>query len=100
MVSELLSIFLNVVVPVFTLVLLGYLLGPRLKLQYRTLSRTAYFLLIPAFVFHVLSTVKIDLDTAGRMVAGISLIYIATGLIGWSVARIMRYDREMAVAWR
>ena len=99
MVSELLSIFLNVVVPVFTLVLLGYLLGPRLKLQYRTLSRTAYYLLIPAFVFHVLSTVKIDLDTAGRMVAGISLIYIATGLIGWSVARIMRYDREMAVAF-
>jgi predicted permease len=99
MASELLSIFLNVVTPVFALVLLGFLLGPRLKLQYRTLSRTAYYLLIPAFVFHVLSTVRIDLGTAGRMVAGISAIYLATGLIGWFVARILGYGREMAVAF-
>jgi malate permease and related proteins len=99
MFSQVLSIFLNVVTPVFTLVLLGYLLGPRLKLQFRTLSRTAYYLLIPAFVFHVLSTVRLDLSTAGRMVAGISLIYVATGLIGWTVARILGYDRKMAVAF-
>jgi hypothetical protein len=88
-----------VVTPVFTLVLLGYALGPRLHLQYRTLSHTAYYLLIPAFVFHVLSTVRLDLITAGRMVAGISLIYLATGLIGWLVARLLGYDREMAVAF-
>jgi malate permease and related proteins len=99
MFSQILSIFLNVVSPVFALVLLGYFLGPKLQLQYRTLSRTAYYLLIPAFVFHVLSTVKLDLSTAGRMVAGISLIYAATGLIGWSVARILGYSREMAVAF-
>jgi malate permease and related proteins len=99
MFSQILSIFLNVVSPVFALVLLGYFLGPKLQLQYRTLSRTAYYLLIPAFVFHVLSTVKLDLSTAGRMVAGISLIYAATGLIGWSVARMLGYSREMAVAF-
>jgi malate permease and related proteins len=99
MASQVLSIFLDVVTPVFTLVLLGYALGPRLRLQYRTLSHTAYYLLIPAFVFHVLSTVRIDLVTAGRMVAGISLIYLATGLIGWLVARLLRFNREMAVAF-
>jgi predicted permease len=97
--SQIFSIFINVVSPVFALVLLGYLLGPKLQLQYRTLSRTAYYLLIPAFVFHVLSTVQIDLRTAGRMVAGISLTYVATGLIGWSVARILGYSRQMAVAF-
>jgi malate permease and related proteins len=97
--SQILSIFFNVVSPVFAIVLLGYLLGPRLQLQYRTLSRTAYYLLIPAFIFHVLSTVQLDLITAGRMVAGISLIYIATGLLGWLVARILGYSREMAVAF-
>jgi predicted permease len=99
MFSQILSIFLNVVSPVFALVLLGYLLGPRLKLQYRTLSRAAYYLLMPAFVFHVLSKVQLDLNTAGRMVAGISLIYAATGMIGLLVAKIMGYSREMAVAF-
>jgi malate permease and related proteins len=99
MFSQIPSIFLNVVSPVFAVVLLGYLLGPPLKLRYRTLSRTAYYLLIPAFVFHVLSTVQLDLSTAGRMVAGISVIYLATGLIGLLVARILGYSREMAVAF-
>lgn len=97
--SQILSIFLNVVSPVFALVLLGYFLGPRLKIQYRTLSRTAYYLLIPSFVFHVLSMVQLDLNTAGRMVAGISLVYVAAGLIGWLVARVLGYGREMAVAF-
>ena len=99
MLSQILSIFLDVVTPVFTLVLLGYLLGPRLQLQYRTLSRTAYYLLVPAFVFHVLSTVQLDLGTAGRMVAGISVIYVATGLLSWLVARLLGYSREIAVAF-
>ena len=99
MLSQLLSIFINVVTPVFALVLLGYLLGPPLRLEYRTLSRTAYYLLIPAFIFHVLSSVQLDLGTAGRMVLSISLIYLTTGLIGWLVARALGYGRTMAVAF-
>jgi predicted permease len=99
MFSQILPIFLNVVSPVFALVMLGYLLGPRLKLHSRTLSSTAYYLLIPAFVFHVLSTVQLDLETAGRMVAGIGLVYAATGLIGLLLARLLGYSREMAVAF-
>jgi malate permease and related proteins len=99
MISQLLSIFLNVVTPVFALVLLGYLLGPRLQLQYRTLSRTAYYLLVPAFIFHVLSRVQLDLSTAGRMVLSLSLIYLATGLMGWLAARGLGCGREMAVAF-
>ena len=99
MVSQLFSIFFNVVTPVFTLVLLAYLLGPRLDIQYRSLSRTAYYLLIPAFIFNVLSRIQIDMATAGRMVLGISAVYIATGLLGWLVARMLGYGRKMAVAF-
>lgn len=99
MFSQLLSIFFNVVTPVFALVLLAYLLGPRLDIQYRSLSRTAYYLLIPAFIFNVLSRIQIDLATAGRMVIGIGAIYIATGILGWLVARMLGYGREMAVAF-
>jgi malate permease and related proteins len=99
MVSQLLSIFFNVVSPVFALVLLAYLLGPRLDIQYRSLSRTAYYVLIPAFIFNVLSRIQIDLATAGRMVVGIGIVYIATGLLGWLVARMLGYGREMAVAF-
>lgn len=99
MASQLVSVFINVVTPVFVLVALGYVLGPRLGIQYRSLSRTAYYLLVPAFIFDVLSRVDIDLVTAGRMVAGISSVYIITGLLGWLAARVLGYGREMAVAF-
>ena len=99
MFSETLSIFFNVVSPVFVLVLLGYLVGPRLGLHYRTLSRTAYYLLVPAFVFKVMSTIDIDLATAGRMIAAISAVYLTTGVLGCLAARLLGYGREMAVAF-
>lgn len=96
---QLFSIFFNVVCPVFTLVLIGYVLGPKLDIQYRSLTRTAYYILIPAFIFNMLSQIRIDFATAGRMIVGIGMIYLATGVIGWLVARILGYGREMAVAF-
>jgi predicted permease len=92
-------IFINVVTPVFVVVALAYVLGPRLGVQYRSLSRTAYYLLIPAFIFNVLSQVRVDLATAGQMVAGVSVVYIATGFLGLLTARLMGYGRELAVAF-
>ena len=97
--SQVLSIFFTVVTPVFALVSLAYLLGPRLQLNYRTLSRTAYYLLVPAFTFNVMSRLTVDLATATRMVGGISLVYIATGALGCLVARVMGASREVAVAF-
>lgn len=99
MVSQVILVFINVVTPVFALVALGYGLGPRLGIQYRSLSRTAYYLLIPAFIFNVLSQVRIDGATAVRMVAGIGVVYLATGILGWLTARMLGYGREMAVAF-
>ena len=56
MFSQLFSIFFNVVTPVFALILTAYLLGNRLGIHSRSLSRTAYYLLVPAFVFNVVIT--------------------------------------------
>jgi len=46
---QILKIFIDIVTPVFFLISLGYYVGPRLELDARTLSRTAYFLLVPCF---------------------------------------------------
>lgn len=99
MFSELLPIFINVISPVFCIVLLSYSLGHRLDLNYRSLSRTAYYLLIPAFIFNVFSQIQIDLDTMLRMATGISLVYCITGAVSWTVARLMGYGTEMAIAF-
>lgn len=99
MFADLLPIFINVISPVFIIVLLSFTLGPRLDLNYRSLSRTAYYILIPAFIFNVFSQIQIDLETMGRMAAGITLVYFLTGAAGWGVARLLGYGKEMAIAF-
>lgn len=96
---QLLSIFLNVLVPVFALVLLGYIAGPRLQLEGRTLSRLAYFILTPAFVFNILSRTRIEAALAGRMVAFISLVYVLTIVIAFVTARLLRRPAAMTAAY-
>ena len=99
MLANLFPIFVNVVLPVFFVVFLSYSLGPKLDINYRTLSRTAYYLLIPAFVFNVLGQIHIDMETLGRMIFGISLIYIISGVAGLLVAGLLGYGKEIAVAF-
>ena len=58
------SVFLNVVTPVFILVVIGYFIGPRLNVEARSLSRTAYYVLVPAFIFNIISEAKIEAELA------------------------------------
>jgi predicted permease len=97
--TQLPGIFLNVLVPVFALVLLGYVAGPRLQLDGRTLSRLAYFLLTPAFVFTILGQTRIEAALAGRMVGFITVVYVATILLAFIVARLLRRSAEMTAAY-
>ena len=57
-------VFLNVVSPVFILVVIGCFIGPRLNVEARSLSRTAYYMLVPTFVFNIISEAKIEADLA------------------------------------
>ncbi|MCA9897510.1 MAG: AEC family transporter [Ardenticatenaceae bacterium] len=99
MIAQLAEIFFNVITPVFALVLIGYLAGPRLGLQARTLSRYAYFILIPCFVFNVIATAEFDLGVAGRMVAFILLVELACAALGFAIAKLLRRTAEMTAAY-
>jgi predicted permease len=96
---QLVSIFLNVLAPVFLLVYLGYWAGPRLQLEARTLSRFAYFILTPAFVFSILSQTRIEAGLAGRMIGFITVVYLGSILIAFVVARLLRRSAAMTAAY-
>lgn len=97
--TQLVGIFLNVLVPVFSLVLLGYLTAPRLQLETRTLSRYAYFVLTPALVFMTLSQTRIEVALAGRMIGFITLVYAGTIIIAFVTARLLRRPAAMTAAY-
>jgi len=92
-------VFLNVVTPVFILVVIGYFVGPRIKIEARSLSRTAYFVFIPAFVFNIISEAKIDSELALQMLSFILVAQIAVALLGFMVGKALRQSREITAAF-
>jgi predicted permease len=97
--GQLATIFLNVLTPVFALVLLGYLTGPRLGLQARTLSRVAYYLLMPGFIFSVLGTAHVEGALAARMVAYILAVQVCCATAGFAVGRLLRRPAPVVAAY-
>lgn len=99
MVTELGAIFLGVITPVYTLVAIGYLLGKRLGLEAHTLSRYAYFILVPAFVFSVMSTADIPARLAVQMVSYIVTVHIVIAAVALVLALALRRPAEMVGAY-
>ncbi len=99
MLAELVSVFFDVVAPVFAIVALGWVLGPRLGLDAKTLSRAAYYVFVPAFTFDVISRSRVPLASAGRMAAYAVVTHLAFGAIAFVLARLLRRSREMTAAW-
>jgi len=98
-VTQLLSIFIDVVTPVFAVVLIGYLVGPRLGLEARTLSRVSYYVFMPAFVFHIISEAQVQAAVVGQMTIYITTVYVACALLGFVVARGLRRSPEVTAMY-
>lgn len=99
MLLQLGGIFLNVVTPVFALVLIGALAGRWLALDTRTLTRFAYFLLTPAFVFNIIGKADVSAALALRMIGFIAVVEIGLAFLGFAVARLLRRPSKMVGAY-
>jgi len=97
--AQLLTVFLDVVAPVFAIVGIGWALGPRLGLDARTLSRSAYYVFVPAFTFDVISRSEVPLASAGRMGAYAVLTHLSFGALAFALARLLRRSRKVTAAW-
>ena len=63
--------------------MIGYFVGPRRNIEARSLSRTAYFVFVLAFVFNNISEAKIDLDQAFQMLGFIFATQISFAFLGF-----------------
>ena len=97
--TELFSVFFNVIMPVFGIVLLGYLLGGRLSLQAQTLPRVAYYVFVPAFIFQAISGSNIPLENAAKMLGFIMSTHLLAAFTAGGIARLMGRSREMIAAF-
>ncbi len=96
---SILSIFIDAVIPVIVLVLLGYTVGPKLRLDVQTLSRAAYYILVPALVFDTISQAEISIAAATRMTVYIIIVHIACAFLGFLIARLLKRPPEVVAAY-
>lgn len=96
--AELFNVFLNVILPVFAIVLLGMKLGGRLELQARTLTRVAYYVFVPAFIFQAISGAEVPFGQALKMLLFITATHLLTVLIAGGIGRLLGRSREMIAA--
>ena len=99
MLIEIAAIFINVITPVFGLVVIGYVAGPRLGLEARTLSRYAYFILIPAFIFNIVSTANMQALLTVKMILFITLVHVGCALLALLVGWLLRRSAQMISAY-
>lgn len=97
--QELSTIFLNVLVPVFALVCLGYLVGPRLNLDSRTIARYAYFILAPAFTFTVLANSEIEAALILQMTGYMVVVELGCAAVALTVAWLLRRSASMTAIY-
>jgi len=97
--SELFFVFLNVILPVFSIVLLGALLGGRLELQARTLTRAAYYVFVPAFIFQSISMAEVPLTSVTKMLSFIILTHLLAVLVAAGIGRVLGRSKEMIAAF-
>jgi hypothetical protein len=95
----LLSVFADVVAPVFAAVALGYFAGPRLGLDARTLSRAAYWIFVPAFTFGVIAGARVEPSRAGRIALFVLASHAVFAALGLGAARLLRRPREVTAAY-
>lgn len=93
-----LTVFVNVVLPVFIVAGMGYLLKRRFDLQIAPLNQTVLYVLMPAFIFTSLLPVDFLSEEPLRITAFAFLLAVVMLLIGFAVARAMRLDRPTANA--
>jgi predicted permease len=95
----LVTVFAEVVAPVFAVVALGWLAGPRLGLEARTLSRAAYWVFVPAFTFGVIAGARVDPARAGRIGLFVLASHAVFAALGLAAARLLGRPRDVTAAY-
>lgn len=84
------SILFDILAPVFLIVGIGALAGRRLGLEAGVLSKLAYWILGPFFIFDVLSRADTAADVVLKVVAAALVSMLITGVAAWVIATAAR----------
>lgn len=87
-------LFVNIILPVFIIILTGYVLQKKTRMDLMPLSNLSLYVLTPALIFSSMVKKDIDFSAAGQ-IGLFMLAYTAALLaVGWLLARRVRLDED------
>lgn len=95
---NLLTIFLETLLPVMVLAVLGYVLQRTLRLDPRPLAQVVFYAFSPALVFSILVDIPVALTELARVAILVLLLMTVLAIIGWGMARAFGLSRTMTSA--
>ena len=83
---------LGIILPVFSIILLGYLYARRAKPDMAWVNRLSINVLAPALIFSALASKDFDLLSNGGLILGSIGVVLGSGLLAWPFARLLHED--------
>ena len=80
----------GIILPVFSIIALGWLYAWRVKPDMATVNRISMNVLAPALVFSALASKDFDVAANRMLIVGSIAVVLGSGLLAWPVARLMR----------
>jgi predicted permease len=83
---------LGIILPVFSIIVLGYLYARRAKPDMAWVNRLNINVLAPALIFSALVSKDFDLLSNSRLILGSIGVVLGSGLLAWPFARLLHED--------
>ena len=83
---------LTIILPVFSVIAVGYFWGRRAKPDMSQVNRISMNVLAPALIFSALASKSFDVRADAVLMAGSVGIVLGSGILGWPIARLLRED--------
>jgi len=88
---------LGIILPVFSIIALGFFWGRRVRPDMAMVNRVSMELLAPALIFSALSSKLFDVREDAWLLAGSAAIVVGSGLLAWPIARLLRENARTFV---
>ncbi len=88
---------LGIILPVFFIILVGYLYARRVKPDMAMVNRISMNVLAPALIFSALASKEFDVVAQWRLMLGSVGVVVGSGLLAWPIARWMRVSPRTLV---
>lgn len=94
-----LYILVNIIVPIFIQIVLGYALHKKFNLNVNTLSKIQFYAFIPAFLFVKIYKTELSKELFLMIVLYSLILFFLLYFITWLIAKIRKYPTSVATSF-